>query len=72
MNSIQVVCETELADNLDVENAATLLLIADMHGCILLTQKCKQFIRKNLNAVSQTEDFQQISSALKREIQSMS
>jgi hypothetical protein len=72
ISSFQILCETELSDNLDVENAATLLLIAEMHGCSLLAEKSKQFIRKNLIQVSKTEDFKQLSAALKNEIKKSS
>ena len=71
VHSIQILCEAELADNLDVENVATLLLIAELHGCMSLGERCKKYIRIYYNAVSKTEDFQQLSASVLREINSL-
>jgi hypothetical protein len=71
VRSIQTLCESELSENLDVENVATLLLIAELQGSISLADKCKQYISFHFDAVSQNEDFQQISANTMREIKEL-
>ena len=64
-------CEKALVAVIDVDNAATLLLLADLYQGSYLLENCKKFIKLNWNAVSETEDFQNIPPDVIRSIKSV-
>ncbi|KAF8745635.1 hypothetical protein HU200_013429 [Digitaria exilis] len=64
LDRLKVICECTLAFAIDTSTAATMLGLAERHGCKLLKPKCVEFIargsRENLEAVMQTDGFKDL------------
>jgi hypothetical protein len=57
---MKLTSESELTEAIDVDNAATLVILADMYEATILLAKAKSFIKQNWKQVSLTEDFKSI------------
>nr|CAB3465948.1 unnamed protein product [Digitaria exilis] len=64
LDRLKVMCECRLASAMDTSTAATMLGLAERHGCKLLKPKCVEFIaggsRENLEAVMETDGFKDL------------
>ncbi|KAI4969193.1 hypothetical protein ZWY2020_000107 [Hordeum vulgare] len=56
---LKAMCETKLCDHIKVSTVATIMALADQHGCDGLKKTCYQYLRcpANLNAVMATDGF---------------
>lgn len=59
LDKLKVMCESRLAFAIDTSSAATMLALAESHGCAKLKAKCVEFIargsRGNLDAVMEVQ-----------------
>uniref|UniRef100_A0A8I7B6D1 BTB domain-containing protein n=1 Tax=Hordeum vulgare subsp. vulgare TaxID=112509 RepID=A0A8I7B6D1_HORVV len=59
LEKLKLVCERILWENLDVQNVATMLALADQHHCDILNDACIEFIssQKIMDAVAATQGY---------------
>ncbi|XP_037416915.1 BTB/POZ and MATH domain-containing protein 2-like [Triticum dicoccoides] len=59
MEKLKLVCQRILCENLDVENVATMLALADQHRCDILNDACVGFIscQKIMDSVAATQGY---------------
>ncbi|KAM3335438.1 hypothetical protein ACQJBY_029736 [Aegilops geniculata] len=59
MEKLKLVCQRILCQNLDVENVATMLALADQHHCDILNDACVRFIssQKIMDSVAATQGY---------------
>ncbi|KAJ4788142.1 BTB/POZ and MATH domain-containing protein 2 [Rhynchospora pubera] len=64
LERLKVICEAKLCDSLDVETAATTLVLADQHNCGQLKGVCIDFVSScdMLDAVMETDGFKYLMS----------
>lgn len=57
VNRLKKLCENCILANISIENAATILGLADAHHCIELKKKSLEYILDNFDEVSKTDSF---------------
>ncbi len=62
MDHLKTLCEKALFNNLEVENAVTTLMLADLHGADQLKSVCIGFIEDNISDFEQMEGWNQLKS----------
>lgn len=60
VKSLVTICGHRLIDNLSIDNAVYILIIADLVKVDFLKSKCIELIVKNKNVVSETDEFKQM------------
>ncbi|CAL4983175.1 unnamed protein product [Urochloa decumbens] len=60
MERLKLICQVILQDYIDTDNAATMMVLADQHGCHGLKQACLRFIAspRNMKVIMATEGFE--------------
>ena len=53
-------CEEHLSLNLNIDNAASVLMLADLHSAVQLKQLAIQFCNANTNEVTETDAWKQM------------
>jgi hypothetical protein len=64
LDRLKGLCEIIVQKNVNVDNAATLLLTADELHCYRLREVCMGFIVRNFDTVTKSDGFQSLSKDL--------
>ena len=59
-------CEEHLSLNLNIDNAASVLMLADLHSAVQLKQLAIQFCNANTNEVTETDAWKQMEQSAPR------
>ncbi|CAN6173180.1 unnamed protein product [Urochloa humidicola] len=60
IDGLKLICEDKLDDGTNIDTAATILALAEQHGCSRLKAKCVKHIAANLEAVMATEGYKHL------------
>ena len=63
MERLKKICENEMLASLNVENASSILLAADMHNLLSMREKCLTFVLRHFDAVTKTTAFEEMGRA---------
>jgi len=68
MESLREFCAVRISSNISVDNAAMVLLLAEMHNSAKLKAKCIEFISANSKQVIETDGWKQMLKANRIEL----
>jgi len=66
LDRLKTMCEEHLSLNLNIDNAASVLMLADLHSAVQLKQLAIQFCNANTNEVTETDAWKQMEQSAPR------
>jgi hypothetical protein len=58
VDRLKAICEIHIMKNVNFDNAASILQVADLHSAMILRSKAMDFILKHFDAVSKSKAFE--------------
>ncbi|KAF4705217.1 meprin and TRAF y domain-containing protein MATH domain-containing protein [Perkinsus olseni] len=60
IDRLKKICEKEILQSINIDNAPTIMQAADMHAASGLRKRCLDFILRNFDAISKTAAFEEM------------